>query len=368
MFKISDLDTPALMLREDILLENIKDMSSFAKEVGVKLRPHIKAHKIPAIANMQLEMGAKGITVSKLGEAEVMIDAGIKDILIAYQLIGKNKMEKLMNLAKKAKITVAVDSLEGIKYLNQASQKYRQRIDVVIEINSGLDRCGVLPGLATLKLANHIKKLENLILKGIMTHAGHVYGATEREEVDKIGRYEGEVMVETARLLRENGFNVSTVSVGSTPTAKISGLVEGVTEIRPGNYVFYDAIQIGLGVAVEEDCSLSVLSTVISRPTPERVVIDAGSKVFALDQGAHGKSSVQGFGLVKGHSDVIIERLSEEHGILRVNPNSSLQIGDKIEIIPNHACTVINLFDEVNVIKREKVIKVWNIEGRGRVR
>ena len=368
MIKLHELDTPALLVREAILLRNIEDMAQFAQAVGLDLRPHTKAHKLPPIAKAQLAMGAKGITVSKLGEAEVMVEEGITDILIAYELIGKAKMERLLALLEKANLQVTIDSLEGARELDAALAGQNKKVQVLLEINTGLNRCGVLPGEDALKLAQEICQFPHLDFMGIMTHAGHVYGAESWEDIGRIGRAEGEEMVKTAELLRAHDIEVKVVSVGSTPTAKIAGMVKGVTEIRPGNYVFYDAIQVGLAVAIPDDCSLSVLATVISRPCPERVIIDAGSKVFALDQGAHGKSTVRGFGLVKGHNNIVIERLSEEHGILRVLADCPLKVGDKIEIIPNHACTVINLFDEINLIRNEESVEVWPIKGRGRVR
>lgn len=366
--KVSELDTPALLVREAILLRNIEDMAYFAENAGVNLRPHTKAHKLPPIARAQISAGAGGITVSKLGEAEVMIEDGITDILIAYELVGLAKMERLLHLLEKADLKVAVDSIEGARELDAASAGQNKKVKILLEINTGLNRCGVLPGEEALNLAQELVKLPHLQFLGIMTHAGHVYGAENWEKVEGIGQAEGEEMVKTAELLRAHGIEVPVVSVGSTPTAKIAGMVKGVTEVRPGNYVFYDAIQVGLGVAISDDCSLSVLATVISRPAPERVVIDAGSKVFALDQGAHGKSSVRGFGMVKGYDNIVVERLSEEHGILRVPVDCPLKIGDRIEIIPNHACTVINLFDEINLVRNDEVAEVWTIKGRGRVR
>lgn len=366
--KVRELDTPALLVNAGVMLRNLMDMQEFVEAMGIKLRPHTKAHKLIPIAQKQLEVGSTGVTVSKLGEAEVMAEAGITDILIAYELIGEAKMERLLKLMEKAEIRVAVDSVEGAAQLNEACAGQGKELKVLIEVNTGLNRCGVLPGEETLELAKKMAQFPHLKLIGIMTHAGQAYGANNWDEIRSIGEYEGTEMVKTAELLRANGIEIEVVSVGSTPTAKIAGSVQGVTEIRPGNYVFYDAIQVGLTTAVEEDCALTVLATVISRPTPERVVIDAGSKTLALDQGAHGKSSVRGFGLVKGHKDVVIERLSEEHGILRVPASSTLKVGDKIEVIPNHACPVINLFDEVSVVQLDEVVEAWPINGRGRVR
>lgn len=365
--KVFDLDTPGLIIREALLLRNIGDMAEYAQQVGVKLRPHIKAHKLPAIAKAQLAMGAVGITVAKLGEAEVMMEAGFTDILIANQIIGEHKIKRLLDLSEKADIKVTVDSLAGMRALNDVCQQEKKQIKVLIEVNTGLNRCGVL-GEDVLQLAKEIKNLSQLKFQGIMTHAGQAYGAQNIEQVSEIGKFEGQEMVKTANLLEKQGIPVSTISVGSTPTAKFAGMIKGVTEIRPGNYVFYDGIQIALGVAIQDDCALSILATVISKPSSERLIIDAGSKTLALDQGAHGKSMVTGFGMVKGHPDIIIERLSEEHGILKVSPDCSLEIGDKIEIIPNHACTVINLADEINLVRNQEVIEVWEIKARGKVR
>lgn len=368
MKKVHELDTPALLVNAGVLLRNLMDMAEFTEAMGIQLRPHTKAHKLVPIAQKQLELGATGITVSKLGEAEAMVEAGITDILIAYELVGEAKMERLLNLMEKAEIRVAVDSMDGAALLNTACASRGKELKVLIEVDTGLHRCGTLPGEETLKLAKELAQFPHLKLIGIMTHAGQVYGAGNWDEIRRIGEMEGGEMVKTADLLRANGIEVEVVSVGSTPTAKIAGAVKGITEVRPGNYVFYDAIQVGLTTAVEEDCALTVLATVISRPAPDRVVIDAGSKALALDQGAHGKSSVRGFGIVKRQSEVVIERLSEEHGILRVPTDSPLKVGDRIEVIPNHACPVINLFDEVNVVQMDDVVDVWPIHARGRVR
>lgn len=365
--KIFSLDTPALLVREAVLLRNIQDMASFAQQVGVNLRPHIKAHKLPAVAKAQLALGAVGLTVAKLGEAEVMVKAGFTDILIANQIIGEKKIQRLLKLSAKAEIKVTVDSLAGIRALNDACLKSGQEIAVLIEVNTGLNRCGVLPGEDLIQLAEEVFHSARLNFLGIITHAGQAYGAKNIEEVSEIGNFEGEEMVKAASLLVKHGIEVPVISVGSTPTAKFAGMIAGVTEIRPGNYVFYDGIQVALGVAVPDDCALSILATVISRPSPERIIIDAGSKTLALDQGAHGQSMVRGFGVVKDHPEVIIERLSEEHGILKVSADCPLEIGDKIEIIPNHACTVINLAEEVNLIRNQEVIEVWEIKARGKV-
>jgi len=373
--KIEDLDTPALVVDLDKLELNISDMARFAAEQGIKLRPHIKTHKIPEIALMQLQAGAAGITVAKLGEAEVMARAGITDILIANQITSRPKIQRLLDLARQIRVSVAVDSMEGARLLSQAAVGANLCLDVVLEIDSGLKRCGLVPGREAVDLVKGILELPGLEFKGMMTHAGHVYGKGSREEAEEVGRREGELMVEMAALLQQEGISIQEISVGSTPTAKISGRIKGVTEIRPGNYVFYDAIQVALGVVGVERCALSVLSTVISTPAPDRLVLDAGSKTLALDKGAHGASLVKGFGLILGgdglpEKGLTIERLSEEHGVVTMEPGYTVkrpELNDRIRIIPNHACTVVNLFDQVYGVRGDKAEKVWKVAARGKM-
>jgi len=364
---LQDLDTPQVVVFKEILQQNIKDMQKFADEHNIKLRPHIKSHKIPAIAKMQIDEGACGVTVSKLAEAEVMINSGIDDVFIAYEIVGETKINRLIELTRKARVCVAVDSLENAAELNRAFAAKGLTLDVLLEIDVGLNRCGVKPSQYAIQLAKQITKLPNLNLKGIFTHAGQVYGVKGYDEVVEIGQKEGETMVNLAKQMEKEGIKLKEISVGSTPTAKISGKFKGITEIRPGNYVFYDAIQMGLGVVSIQECSLRVVSTVISIPAKDRAVIDAGSKTLALDKGAHGVNTVSGFGYIKGYEGLTITRLSEEHGIIE-GPDTKdlLHIGDRVEIIPNHACPVINLTDEVAVVEGDEVKDFWKVEGRGK--
>lgn len=362
-----NLDTPVLIIHEAKLEENIREMAEFAGARGINLRPHIKAHKSPWIAKKQLDYGAGGVTVAKLGEAEVMVDSGIDDIFIAYQIIGSKKFSRLLKLSERARVSVAIDSWQGGELLNNFLKDTGKKIDFLIEVNTGLDRCGIRPGAGVVDLVAKSGEWENLNFRGIFTHAGHVYKAESPDEVERIGKEEGRLMVETAQMIREAGYQVPVVSVGATPTVKYSGRVEGVNEIRPGNYVFYDAIQVGLKVVPPERCALSVLSRVISRPEKERAVIDAGSKVFGLDRGAHGVNLVQGFGLVRDRRGIIIERLSEEHGILSLPPETKLEVGDYLSIIPNHACTVINMFDYAFVETADGQFIRKAIPARGKV-
>lgn len=375
--KIQDLDTPALIIDLDKLEFNIRDMADFARQQGVKLRPHLKSHKIPEIARLQVEKGAVGVTVAKLGEAEVMAQAGIYDLLIANQITSPAKISRLLDLAERVKVGVAVDSLEGAKNLSEAAEARNRQLGVLVEVDSGLRRCGVLPGAEVVELVREIGKLPGLVFEGIFTHAGHAYARENWQQVLEVGRQEGEIMLETARLLTDAGIAPGEISVGSTPTAKISGRIAGITEIRPGNYVFYDAIQVALGVVGPERCALTVLSTVISTPAADRLVLDAGSKTLALDKGAHGVSLVKGFGIILDEyglpwSGLTLERLSEEHGVVTITENvqnakNRPQFNTRVSIIPNHACTVINLFDQVYAVRGEVVETVWKVAARGKL-
>ncbi|MEW9668835.1 alanine racemase [Ammoniphilus sp. 3BR4] len=362
----ADIETPAVLVHESILKQNIASMAAFSKANGVDLRPHIKTHKLIPIARMQLEAGAIGITTAKLGEAEVMAEHGITDILIAYPMVGKGKLERLEKLMNRAKAVTVLDGLEQAQALSQFAVDRGIRFRVLLEIDTGLKRCGVQPFQEALGVYRELAKIPGICLNGILTHAGHAYGASGAEQVRKIAQEEGSTMVETAALLRKNGFEVSAVSVGATPTVRISGQVQGVTEIRPGNYVFNDLTQVRLGAATEEQCALRVAARVVSQPTSDRLIIDAGAKTLALDQGAHGTSGVSGFGRVIGHPEITIARLSEEHGILQVHGATSLRVGDIIEIIPNHSCPVVNLTDQVFVVSEGKIVDVWKVDARGK--
>lgn len=359
------IDTPALLLDLDKMEKNIADIAQFAKEAGVNVRPHIKTHKSIEIAKRQMDAGAVGVTVAKVGEAEVMVAGGIKDILIAYPLSAKAKLERVKRLMDQAKVTVAVDSVEQADLLEECFDQ-KNPLNVWIKVNSGLNRVGVEPNEEVVELAQHVKGLSGLRLDGIFTHAGHSYAASSTEEIEKIAHEEAAAVVTSAELCEAAGIPIPNRSVGSTPTFKIASVVEGITEIRPGNAVFYDMVQVGLGVATREQCALTVLSSVVS-VKKDRIVIDAGSKTLALDQGAHGNASIAGHGYVKEHPEFVIARLSEEHGVIPVEGTVDVKLNDRLTIIPNHACVVANLFETYLVHQNGKVIDEWKVDARGRL-
>lgn len=350
------MDTPYLAIDLEKLQKNIADMAEFAARQGVKLRPHAKAHKIPQIAKMQLKAGAAGITVAKLEEAEVMFAEGIEDILVAYPLVGETKLNRARALLERGcKLTLLVDSPAGALGIN--AMAWPGGVDVLVKVDTGLKRCGLPPGKELEEFCRWVNGLPHVNFKGLLTHAGHAYACRGPAEVQAVGLREGRDMVAAADALRRQGLRVEEVSIGSTPTAKWGGAVPGVTEIRPGNYVFYDAVQVALGVAKPENCSLRVISTVVSRPARDRAIIDAGAKVLALDQGAHGSGLVRGFGILN-NSKWTLTRLSEEHGILE--GDDLPEIGAKVDIIPNHACPVVNLARRVYVSNGE----LWEVAAR----
>ena len=368
MSMVQTLDTPSLLLDYQKLVENINNIADFAREQGVTYRPHIKTHKSIKIAKLQLEAGAIGVTCAKISEAEVMAAGGINDILIAYPISSPDKIKRIINLLQQGvHLKVSVDQIESLGYLQESLEHCPFTLEVWIKVNSGLNRCGVEPGKEAVDLAKAIMTHSKLKLCGIFTHAGHSYAAKTYEEIENIGLQEGLAVVESAKECEQAGILIPVRSVGSTPTFRIAGKVPGITEIRPGNAVFFDGIQVGLGVANKENCAVTLLASVAG-VYKDRIVLDTGSKSLCLDKGAHGNQTVSGFGQIIGHPEIIIQRLSEEHGVGSVVGETSLKLNDKVQIIPNHACTVVNQFEEYVVHEDEKVIDVWKVDARGKVK
>lgn len=363
---IKQVDTPELLLDIDQMESNILDMVKFAEEYDLDYRPHIKTHKCVNIAQKQIDYGAIGVTVATVGEAEVMANGGIKDILVAFPIATTEKLQRIEKLMDKSVITIAVDSITQANLLNDYFATHNKVLHIWIKVNSGLNRCGVEPNEIE-ELVKFIKSLKHLTLNGIFTHAGHSYGATSEAEIDKIAEKEAEVVLESVKICESLGVEIPNRSVGSTPTFKKAGQIKGITEIRPGNAVFFDMIQVGLKVASIDDCALTVVSTVGSKHK-DRLVIDAGSKTLNLDKGAHGNESVIGHGYIKEYPGLVIDRLSEEHGIITTKEDTELNITDKITIIPNHACTVVNLFDYYVIHRKGEVVDKWKVDARGKVK
>jgi D-serine deaminase-like pyridoxal phosphate-dependent protein len=359
-----ELDTPALCIDLDKMERNLEEMAAAAKSRGVGLRPHIKSHKMVQIGKRQMALGAVGLTTAKLSEAEVLAAGGLRDLFVCYPIIGDMKVRRLRDLAREANVMTLVESEQGARGLSEAMRGEGRPLDVLIDLDVGFHRVGVDEEGAVV-LAGLVTSLPGLRLRGVSTHEGSVYGVTNVAERATLAHEQVGRMVKIAEVLRREGHQIEIVSSGSTPGAKAALEVAGITEMRPGNYVFYDVMQVGFGVTDLEHCAMSVLAQVVSHQTPERAVIDAGAKAFSTDQGAHGKQTAAGHGVVKGRPGITLERLSEEHGWLHLAAGEEVAIGERLEIIPNHACVVTNLFNEVAVVQEGKVVDRWRVAARG---
>ncbi|BBI36523.1 alanine racemase [Cohnella abietis] len=355
-------DTPFLAVDMDILERNIKRMAQLAAEAGVKLRPHTKTHKSPRIAQMQLDAGATGITCAKLGEAEVMADHGIEDILIAFPLIGRTKLERFHALLNRCKLTVALDDIEVAKGINQVGEHRKCKIPVYVDIDTGLQRMGRSP-LDSVSHIERIAALPFLDIKGVMSHTGQAYAKDSDEDVKAIAIQDAEMMNETKQALEKKGIYIEEISIGATATARFIKEIPFATEMRPGMYAFNDRYVMGVGGATEEECAVRVMATVVAHPTRERIIIDAGSKTLSQDGYKQG-----GYGQICGHPEASIRSLSEEHGTVYVDGASELRIGDVVEIIPNHICPPINLADQMYAFRDGLYVETIPILGRGKNR
>ena len=356
----ADLETPCLVVDLDILERNIERMQFHLSKNGIVCRPHVKTHKIPAIAHLQLGAGAKGITCQKLSEAEVMINAGIRDVLLAYNVIGAAKLRRLVRLARQAKITVVADSVTTVNGLASAAFEAGIVQSVMVECDTGAGRAGVQTPEEAVDLATRIASSRALDFAGLMTFKG---GAPDLDHVRNSGTF-FEAVVGS---LSERGIESRTISAGGTvyaPLAWPDHPPYGVNECRPGVYVYNDCVKVSFGVATLEDCAMRVLATVVSRPTATRGIVDAGSKALAND----GFQWVEGFGHVIELPDARIDRLSEEHGVIeRLDSRSTPAIGERVTIVPNYCNSVTNIHDVAYGIRGGDVEAVWPVAARGKI-
>ncbi len=359
------IDTPAMVVDEVNLHQNIAEMAAWAASLGVNLRPHMKTHKTPQIARLQRAAGAVGATVAKLGEAEVFVDqAGIDDVLIAYPVVGVPKIARLLALMERAHITVTLDSRPAAEALARAMYDADRTLDVYVEVNTGQDRAGMRAGDEAVALALDLARMPGLNVVGVLTHEGHA-GASAPEMIADVALAAGQALVDTANAIRAHGVDILHVSVGSTPSAPYTPTVPGVTEMRPGTYVFYDNSIFRHGRIGPDRCAARIAATVVSRPAPDRAVVDAGSKALAMDM----SPSHPGHGYIVGHPGATIARISEEHGVVLLPPDEpGFAVGDRVEIIPNHVCPTVNLTDELLVVRDGHVVDRWPVAARGKVR
>ena len=361
---IADLETPAVVVDLDVMERNLSRMADYCRSHNLRLRPHTKSHKIPELAKRQLAHAAHGITVAKIGEAEVMLDAGITDMLIAYPIVGTRKAERLAELATRAQVTVSLDSVDVARAISEAARKRDALVDILVELDVGFHRCGVGNEDAVLAVAREVAELPGLQFKGLMFYPGHLQ-VLEKERAE-LRTDVNDFLARALSKLEDAGLPAQVVSGGSTPTAREGHLFHGVNEIRPGMYIFNDRNMMGIGVAGLEDCALSVVTTVVSTSVPGRAIVDAGSKSLSSDR--HLAGDGEGFGMVKTDSDAELQQLSEEHGHLNISRSTrSYRVGERLAIIPNHVCSTVNMHDQIYGVRGERVEAVWEVAGRGKV-
>jgi len=360
-------DTPDVVLDLDTVRANIARIAALARETGVTVRPHTKTHKLPQIARIQLEAGAVGVQVAKLGEAEVMAGAGIEDILVGYPLVGKRKLDRLADLVGRVSVSVTVDSEVVALGISRMAAARGVTIPVLLELDCGMHRLGVPPGPDAVELAERVAALDGIELIGVFTHEGHVYTqAHDAAEQERMTLEACAAAVETAEQIRSRGIGADVVSVGSAATFRHAIRCPGVTEVRPGTYVFNDRSQLAQGSAGPADLAAFIVTTVVARPAPDRIVIDAGTKVLTSDRMLV-PDPPPTFGGVYGHDDWDVVRLSEEHGVVSVPVDARVQIGDRLAVVPNHVCPTINLANYVTVAENGQLADRWPVAARGLV-
>lgn len=358
MIEKFDCDTPALLVDLDIMEKNLRRMADFAASCHVALRPHAKTHKVPEIAKMQLEAGAKGICLQKVSEAEVFAAAGLNDIFITNEIAGKQKLDRLASLALKCDVAVAIDNEDNAHELSKSCAEFGSEVSVLVDVDVGLHRCGVGPDRAG-RLASYASKQKGLVFKGVMGYDGHVgHGETNEERARLANEAMDKISLAKDDIKRVGGLETEVTSVGGSISTWTDAKRSEVTEVQPGMYIFNAVNLVEAEVATVADCALTVLSTVMSRPTEERAIIDAGSKAFHFD---HSR-----YPWLVGLDGSEIYSFSEEHGNVALKgKGKSLRIGDKVEAIPYHCCTCINQHDELIGVRNNRVEKVWKIAARG---
>ena len=354
VMRIEDIPTPALIVDVPALDRNISRMAAFFAAGACRLRPHVKAHKTPAIARRQLAAGScVGLTCATVLEAEAV--AGFcDDILVANEIVSEGKCARAAALARGRRVTVAVDSNEGLEALAWAARAARVTIGVLIDLDVGQMRCGVAPGEAALALASRAVGTPGLVLRGVMGYEGHVQPVRDRDERAALARRAMAGLVDTAARLRDAGLPCDIVSAGGTGTFDISGRVAGVTEIQAGSYVLMDTDYGEVGVPFE--AAFYVLGTIVSRPAPDRCVADAGHKSTTKDHGLPAVADLEG---------AVVTSLNDEHAVIAIPPSSPVQIGDRVRLRPSHTDPTVNLHDVLYAVEGERVVEVWPVTARG---
>lgn len=358
---IHELETPALLIDIAVMERNLHRMADYAQQNQLRLRPHTKTHKIPALGKRQMELGAVGLTVAKVGEAEVMADA-TQDLLVAYPTVGRTKLDRLLRLPAPG-ITMSLDSLEVAQGLSEAAVAAHRAVDVLVEIDAGLHRVGVRPEMAG-DLAAGVTSLPALRFAGIAFYPGQIkmLDAAGLAEIERVReRVEAAIASCQAR-----GLECGIISAGSTPTWAQSTGYGRVNEIRPGTYIFNDRNTVNAGACRWEDCAASILVTVVSTAVDGQAIIDGGSKTFSSDRLSN--STEVTFGKVAGADQARFTKMNEEHGFIDIRGcQRRFVVGERLHVIPNHVCVAVNLHETIYAVEGERVIESWKVEGRGKL-
>ncbi len=353
--KISDLDTPAILVDTAVAERNLAKAQAYADKHALPLRPHIKTHKLPLWAKRQIELGAVGITCQKVGEAEVMADGGITDIFLPYNILGSAKLDRLAALHERITLSVTADSAATVDGYAGRFTDSGHPLPVLVEVDTGAGRCGAQTPEEVVALARQIDAAPGLGFDGLMTYPPRGKTAEVNERLGAI-----------RDALVAAGLPPRQISNGGSPDLERAHEVTNATEHRPGTYIYHDRMQTGAGRGSLDDCALTVLATVVSRPTPDRAVLDTGSKALAMD--ASGHPDFPGHGHLVEYPGAVIISLSEEHGVVDVSACASKpEVGDRVRVIPNHVCVVSNLFEAVNLVSGDDVVETVPVAARGKL-
>ncbi|KJZ25993.1 D-TA family PLP-dependent enzyme [Tritonibacter mobilis] len=346
------IDTPAVLVDLNIAEANVRAFQDYCDSHGLQLRPHIKTHKLPRLAEYQIEQGAIGITCQKITEAEAMIAGGdMRDILITYNILGQDKVARLRALSEQVRLSVVADNTAVVEGLSTGFANAKNPLPVLVECNTGADRCGVETPAEALELALAINAAPGLRFAGLMTYPP-TGGATQVTTW----------LAEAKDLIEATDLTVEVISSGGSPDMWRAHHMPLATEYRIGTYIYNDRSLVTRGTCDWDDCALTVLATVVSTPSKTRAIIDAGSKVLTSDL-----LGLDGFGHVLGHPDLKIDQLSEEHGRITSDQPTGLRVGDQLRIVPNHACVVSNMLDHVTLMRGDEIIGTEPVAARGQV-
>ncbi|MBI4484598.1 MAG: alanine racemase [Acidobacteria bacterium] len=368
---LADLPTPQVLVDKARALRNIDRAQQLASSAGIRLRPHAKTHKSPIAARWQIECGAIGVCCAKVGEAEVFVNAGVGDIRLPYP-VNPTNAGRLFALMDRTPISIIVDHLAVACGWSVAMQRAGRILDVLVKVDVGFHRCGIDPSGDAVGFIRQIAGLPGLNLRGLLSHAGHAYQAASDAELRAIARHEANILTTLRDCASSSGIALDEMSVGATPLLRFAAEQRGVTELRVGNYIYFDRTQVALGSATLDECALTVLATVVSKPAADRIILDCGSKTLTNDL-ARGIASVPGYGAVLTEDGagidegLAIERLSEEHATVRVSGGTRLEPGDRVRVLPNHSCVVSNLVDAVMLVDGEQIVDTLPVAARGKI-